>query len=210
MQMQMDVLSLPERDFAHAIGPSLRHLDATAAAELSAWDGQMRGDSIAATIAQRLRLALTEGHNGRMPVVLVALRRAPWPGGALEGDGARAAFASPPPWSTAGAIPVLHAFNSLGIKALNGSVFPGNGDAFTLHMQSGTGPVYDSQSFRAVWDVGNWDAGGITIPQGESGEPGSGHYLDEAGAWVAGQLLPLPYSDAAVKRATVQTETLRP
>ncbi len=209
-QMQMDVLSLPERDFAQAIGPSLRHLDATAAAQLSAWDGEMRGDSVAATIAQRIRLALTEGHNGRMPVVLEALRRAPWPAGVLEGNAVRAAFASPPPWSVAGAIPVLHAFNSLGIKALNGSVFPGNGDAFTLHMQSGTGPVYDSQSFRAVWDVGNWDAGGITIPQGESGEPGSGHYLDEADAWIAGQLLPLPYSDAAVKRATVVTETLRP
>jgi penicillin G amidase len=208
MQMQMDVLSLPERDLAHAIAPSLIHLDASASSALQAWDGEMRGDSVAATIAQRLRLALTEAHNGRMPTVLAALRRAPWPGGALESTEVRAAIASPPPWSVAGAIPVLHAFDSLGIKALNGSVFPGNGDAFTLHMQSGSNGIYDSQSFRAVWDVGNWDAGGITLPQGESGEPGSGHYLDQAGAWISGQLLPLPYSDDAVKRATVETETL--
>ena len=41
-----------------------------------------------------------------------------------------------------------------------------------------------TQSFRAVWDAGNWDVGGITLPQGESGEPGSGHYTDQAAAWV--------------------------
>jgi penicillin G amidase len=209
-QMQLDVLSLPERDLAHAIAPSLTHLDPSAAALLRAWDGRMQGDSVAATIAQRLRLALTENHTGRAPFVLEALRRAPWPAGVLEGDKVRAALASPPPWNEAGAIPVLHAFNSLGIKALNGSVFAGNGDAFTLLMQSGSGTSFSSQSFRAVWDVGNWDAGGITIPQGESGEPGSGHYTDQAPAWIAGQLLPLPYSNAAVKAATVETETLSP
>jgi len=209
-QMQMDVLSLPERDLAHAIAPSLRMLDASAAAALSAWDGEMRGDSVAATLAERLRVALTEQRTGRMPTVLGALRRAPWPGGALEAENVRAALASPPPWNQAGAIRVLHAFNSLGITSLNGSTFAGNGDAFTVHMQSGTGPLYDSQSFRAVWDVGNWDAGGITIPQGESGEPGSGHYTDQAQAWIAGRLWPLPFSDAAVRRATQHTETLSP
>jgi len=67
-----------------------------------------------------------------------------------------------------------------------------------------------SQSFRAVWDVGNWDAGGISIPQGESGRPGSGHYTDEAADWIAGSLLPLPYSTAAVDRATVEDLTLSP
>ena len=67
-----------------------------------------------------------------------------------------------------------------------------------------------SQSFRAVWDVGNWDAGGITIPQGESGRPGSGHYTDEAADWVAGRLLALPYSNSAVDRAAVDRLTLAP
>jgi penicillin amidase len=209
-QMQMDVLSLPERDLAHALAPSLRTIDPFAATQLRGWDGEMTGDSVAATIAQRLRLALTDEHTGRMPSVLASTRRAPWPATALQGDGVRAALASPPPWSVAGAIPALHAFHSLGIKLLDGSTFTGNGDAFTLHMQSGHGTVFDSQSFRAVWDVGNWDAGGITLPQGESGEPGSGHYLDQAPAWIAGRLLPLPYSEAAVERATVERETLRP
>jgi penicillin amidase len=208
--MQMDVLSLPERDLAHALAPSLQAIDPSAASLLNAWDGEMTGDSVAATLAQRLRIAITERHTGRMPTALQALRRAPWPASSLQNDEIRKALASPPPWSAAGAIRVLHAFNSLGITTLNGSTFAGNGDAFTLHMQSGSGTVYDSQSFRAVWDVGNWDAGGITIPQGESGEPGSGHYTDQAPAWIAGQLLPLPYSDAAVQRAAVQRETLKP
>jgi penicillin amidase len=83
---------------------------------------------------------------------------------------------------------------------------PGNGDAFTVHMQSPGA----SQSFRAVWEAGNWDAGGIIIPQGESGELGSGHYTDEAPAWIAGRLWPLPFSDAAVARATVARLTLMP
>jgi penicillin amidase len=67
-----------------------------------------------------------------------------------------------------------------------------------------------SQSFRAVWDVGNWDAGGIVIPQGESGQPGSSHYTDGANDWLAGNLVALPYSPAAVQRATRATETLSP
>ena len=67
-----------------------------------------------------------------------------------------------------------------------------------------------SQSFRAVWDVGNWDAGGITLPQGESGEPGSGHYTDQAAAWIAGRLWPLPFTTAAVQRTAIQRLTLLP
>ncbi len=110
------------------------------------------------------------------------------------------------PWRFAGAEPVPHALASLGIDFLDGVTLPGNGDAFTLHMQS---PGY-SQSFRAVWEVGNWDAGGITLPQGESGEPGSGHYTDQATAWIDGRLWPLPFSDAAVSRTVVHRETLLP
>jgi penicillin amidase len=66
------------------------------------------------------------------------------------------------------------------------------------------------QSFRAVWDVGAWDAGGIDLPLGESGEPGSPHYADAAGPWQRHVLTPLPFSDAAVRRAAVTTLTLRP
>ncbi len=114
--------------------------------------------------------------------------------------------ASPAPWGTAGAVTVKHPLAALGLAFLNGTTFAGDGDAFTVHVQK----YGFSQSFHAVWDVGNWDVGGITIPQGESGEPGSPHYTDEADAWVAGRLLALPYSHNAVDRATVEQQTLRP
>lgn len=198
-QMQMDALSLPERELAHALAPALRARDANLAGALSAWDGEMDGDSTTGTAVVGLRLQLTHRHNGRLPSVLNAAdvtRTLP----------AGIALPSPAPWRIAGAVPVLHALSKLGINFLNGTVLPGYGDAFTLHVQT---PGY-TQSFRAVWDIGNWDAGGITLPQGESGEPGSGHYTDQAGAWVAGRLWPLPFSDAAVARAAEFRETLAP
>jgi penicillin amidase len=63
---------------------------------------------------------------------------------------------------------------------------------------------------RAVWDVGNWYGGGIDIPLGESGEPGSPHYTDLAERYARHALTPLPFSDAAVARATRHTLVLEP
>jgi penicillin amidase len=187
-RMQLDVLSLPERELACDLGGSF-----------AAWDGEMAGASTTATIVESLRVALTQRHPGRLPSLLadaqhtrVAVRALPQP--------------SPMPWRIAGADAVPHALASLGVDFLDGITLPGNGDAYTIHMQS---PGY-SQSFRAVWDVGNWDAGGITIPQGESGEPGSGHYTDQAEAWTSGSLWPLPFSDEAVARTAVDRQTLLP
>jgi penicillin G amidase len=198
-QMQMDTLSLPERELAGVLAPAVRRRDASLADALSVWNGEVDGDSTTATVVAALRLELTRRHNGRMPTLLAtagSMRRLP-----------RAiALPSPAPWRIAGAVPVLHALSKLGLNFLDGTTLPGYGDAFTLHVQT---PGY-SQSFRAVWDVGDWDAGGITLPQGESGEPGSGHYTDQAAAWVAGRLWPLPFSDGAVKRTAVAIERLLP
>ena len=198
-QMQMDALSLPERELAHALAPALRARDGNLADALSAWSGVMDGDSTTATVVAGIRLQLTRRHNGRMPSVLAAADSRP----ALPST---VLLPAAEPWREAGAVPVLHALSKLGINFLNGTELPGYGDAFTLHVQT---PGY-TQSFRAVWDVGNWDAGGITLPQGESGEPGSGHYTDQAPAWIAGRLWPLPFSDAAVQRAAESRETLIP
>ncbi|MHB8304474.1 MAG: penicillin acylase family protein, partial [Vulcanimicrobiaceae bacterium] len=89
---------------------------------------------------------------------------------------------------------------------LDGALLPGDGEKYTVHVQM---PKY-SQSFRAVWDVGNWNAGGIVIPSGESGEPGSGHYTDLSRTWIANRLVPLPYGTKAVDAATRATLTLNP
>jgi penicillin amidase len=109
-------------------------------------------------------------------------------------------------WATVGMRVAEHPLAGLGLKLWDGVPFPGLGDGYTPHVQ---GPS-DTQSFRAVWDVGAWEAGGIVIPQGESGEPGSDHYRDLAPVWLAGTLVPLPFDDVAVNRAARTTLVLRP
>ncbi|MHB8147829.1 MAG: penicillin acylase family protein, partial [Vulcanimicrobiaceae bacterium] len=207
--MQMDTLSIPERELAHTL---LREAaDGTmqtgdpiaqqALRELARWDGRFDPSSHGAGIIAGYRATLLAGLAGGM-LHLVHVRHL---------HGFNAYVASHPqvvqqPWSIAGATLVKHPLAALGITFLNGSTFPGDGDPYTIHVQN----QGFSQSFRAVWDVGNWDAGGITIPQGESGWPGSGHYTDEARAWIAGTLLRLPYSDAAVNAAVRERLTLTP
>lgn len=110
------------------------------------------------------------------------------------------------PWGEYGRFTVRHSLAMLGMSFLNGATFDGNGDSFGIHVQTPT----HSQSFRAVWDVGNWDAGGMVIPSGESGEPASGHYTDLSATWQQVRLVPLPYSDAAIRAHTRETLTLLP
>ena len=187
--MQMDTLSVCERALTANV-PTLM-----------AWDGRFTPDSAGATQAYHLRLALVREFSW-MSAAMIDSRARPDAVTALSAI----ADPSPQPWGTAGAVQVKHPLAALGFSFLNGTKFAGNGDAYTVHVQN----YGFSQSFRAVWDIGNWDAGGITIPQGESGRPGSGHYTDEAADWVAGRLLALPYSNAAVDRAAVDRLTLAP
>lgn len=109
-------------------------------------------------------------------------------------------------WGTYGRFTVRHPLAMLGMTFLNGATFDGDGDSFGVHVQTPT----HSQSFRAVWDVGNWDAGGMVIPSGESGEPASGHYADLSPAWMQETLVPLPFSDSAVRKAAKTTLVLQP
>jgi penicillin amidase len=189
--MQLDTLSLPERELVHYV-PALR-----------GWDGVMAPESRQATQAFALRTLLTEGHNGRLMPLLIASRK----------DAAKVTLAynsiardAAQKWGDAGAVRVLHPLSSLGMSFLNGTLLPGNGDSFTVHVQS---KGY-SQSFRAVWDVGNWNAGGIVIPQGESGVLASPHYTDGAADWIVGRMIPLPFGDLAVHDAAVDRQTLSP
>jgi len=198
-RMQMDVLSLPERELARTLAPTVSRNDPALAQLLTGWGGEMDGASTTGTVVEAARLRLTDHHNGRMPTLLETAH-------SLGNPWAKSTPAAAVPWQVAGAVPVLNSLSKLGVNFLDGVTLPGNGDAFTLHVQT---PGY-AQSFRAVWDVGDWDSGGITLPQGESGEPGSGHYTDQAAAWIAGRLWPLPFSDGGVQRTAVSRETLLP
>ena len=110
------------------------------------------------------------------------------------------------PFGDAYAVVPKHPLSAFGFTFWNGPRVPGRGGSFAPAVQASI----NGQSFRAVWDVGNWDGGGIDIPLGESGEPGSPHYTDLSDRYVQHMLTPLPFSDAAVVRAARRTELLTP
>jgi penicillin amidase len=110
------------------------------------------------------------------------------------------------PYAAAYPVVAQHPFASFGFHFYDAPAFPGSGGSYSPAVQG----LVLGQSLRAVWDVGNWDAGGMDLPLGESGEPGSPHYTDLVGPWLRHQLTPLPFSDKAVTAAAAETETLTP
>lgn len=65
-------------------------------------------------------------------------------------------------------------------------------------------------SVRLLMDVGDWDNSRCVNLPGQSGDPASPHYGDLAAPWLAGDYVPLSYSDAAVEAVTEHRVTLRP
>jgi penicillin amidase len=209
-----------------------RYRDAYSA--LAAFDGHMESSSRGATAAQKLRsLAQRDLINSLMPpgiadayvssgpafvTVMRALRERPRGWFAHDDRDAflRAEFkaaltlAGPEAFTTSygEAYPVVtrHPLAAFGIPWWNAPRKLGTGGSYAPAVQT----AVFGQSFRAVWDVGNWDAGGIDIPLGESGEPGSPHYTDLNERYIRHVLTPLPFSDAAVARATLNVLLLEP
>ncbi|HLX26599.1 MAG TPA: penicillin acylase family protein, partial [Candidatus Cybelea sp.] len=209
--MQLDTISPIDREFARRIAtyaqrsqdPAVREVGV----ELAAWDGGFTPDSRAATLEHAMRATL-EANEASFSRVLSELRDGR-PSPNLEADvNGLLYYANEPskPWGAVGSVQVEHPLSSLRFGFLNGALLPGEGDEYTIHLQE---PGF-SQSFRAVWDVGNWDGGGIAIPSGESGQPGSGHYTDLSHAWITGRLDALPFSEPAVQAATRARQELEP
>jgi hypothetical protein len=180
---------------------------ATSVNGLAAWDGRFTPDSKAASIEHAMRTSMLE-QVPSMSALLAVLRDGARPsyGLAAVRDALSPALRREPAWGSAGAVAVEHPLAPMRFTFLNGPALEGLGDEYTIHLQE---PGF-TQGFRAVWDVGNWDGGGIAIPNGESGEPGSGHYRDLAGAWKKGTLQALPFSETAIARSTRATLVLRP
>ncbi len=97
----------------------------------------------------------------------------------------------------------------------NRGPWPTGGDLDTVAMHStprdtAAGPVYTSSSWRQIFDLSDWDAARVILPNGQSGHPASRHYADQAAAWRAGGYQPLLWSRAAVERHTAEVLTLNP
>ncbi|TAM59456.1 penicillin acylase family protein [bacterium] len=219
-RLQLDDYSAPELELVRdALAAVRRHPRAAGNVRdqrlLERWEGRFDGSSRAATLAFDLRVAaerdfavavlgpalgqawLDDAGALALVPLLRALRERPR-GWFADGDGdglllralreaEAAAGAVPPAWGSAGATPLHHPLAKLGMTLFDPGVIPGWGDAYTVKVQT---PVY-GQSFRAVWEPGAWDRGGMTLPLGESGRPRSPHYRDLLQSWTAGALAPL-------------------
>ncbi len=76
---------------------------------------------------------------------------------------------------------------------------------------SGTTPnVGSSVSMRLIASPANWDLTRHAIPLGQSGNPSSTHWKDQAEKWRNGSPQFLPFTKAAIEKATVETLVLMP
>jgi penicillin amidase len=70
--------------------------------------------------------------------------------------------------------------------------------------------VTNGPSMRALYDLGNLDAGRIITTTGQSGVPFSKHNGDWIPKWLANETVPLPFTDAAIRDAAAATIVLTP
>jgi penicillin amidase len=65
-------------------------------------------------------------------------------------------------------------------------------------------------SWRLVADLGDVDRSGAVLPTGESGNPASPHWADQAAMWIEGDLRPMPVTRPAVEAVAERRLRLRP
>jgi len=65
-------------------------------------------------------------------------------------------------------------------------------------------------SFRAIFDLGDWDRSLAMNAPGQSGSPGSPHFGDLAAGWAAGEYFPFAFSGRAVQANAQNTLMLVP
>ena len=91
---------------------------------------------------------------------------------------------------------------------------PLGGDEQTVNNAGfeGDGPfdVYVVPSWRAVYDLANLDDSKGILPTGQSGNPASPHWNDQAEAWAVGELRPLPFTRTAVEAAATDRLSIVP
>ncbi len=201
-RMQLDVGSPADVEFAHRLAAyGRRHtglFSNVTLARLARWNGEFAAPSETATLVHALR-ADADG-SAPSPYWIFEAMRADRVAAEVLDDWRQIAGRSSQgelPWGEAGAVQILHPFGPIGFPFLNGGTLPGSGDEYTIHVQDDE----LSQSFRAIWQIPDWDEGGLSIPAGESGRIGSVHYDDLRERWIRGDLERLPFSDRAVERS---------
>jgi penicillin G amidase len=99
--------------------------------------------------------------------------------------------------------------------AFNIGPVPMPGDGSTP-LQAANGPLrpLDNPGYvpntRAVIDLADLEGSRWSLAGGQSGNPLSRHYRDLFALWLRGESVPIPWSEAAVGTATVDTLILEP
>jgi penicillin amidase len=235
--LQHDTLSLPAQRF-QAMLPRQPSPGATAAvAMLARWDARIEGGSGAAALYQivlrdlnaKMTAALVpERARGlisaiELPELLrVAADRPDLIDAALADGWSEAVelLGSDPAawrWDRLHRVRIAHPLARIPAIA---AAFPpievggSGGDGFTVMARwLGNGPdwrVGGGASYLQVIDVGDWDRSVMLNLPGQSNDPRSLHRDDQAEPWIAGKMLPMPFSWAAVDAAAAATTHLRP
>ncbi len=87
---------------------------------------------------------------------------------------------------------------------------PRGGDSTTIDNTGFDRVQTRGASFRAVFDVGDWDRSRMINVPGQSGQPGSRHYADLLPLWASGQSHPMLFSREAVEQHATARLVLRP
>mgnify|MGYP000197527018 CR=1 FL=1 len=142
---------------------------------------------------------------------------ASWPEVIREAVSAVAGGPTPDPWGKAHlplfVHPLAHLFpDAPGAAAPSSDPTGGDGDCV---LATGGFPGYGTRSVygpvaRYVFDLADWDNSRWIVFHGASGHPGNPHYCDQNPLWARGELVPMPYSAAAVAAHTVMRTRFEP
>ena len=116
-------------------------------------------------------------------------------------------------WSTLHTVKIAHPLASIPAIAAAFPAIEGagsGGDSYTVMarwLRNGRGwEVTGGASYLQVIDVGGWDNSLMLNLPGQSNAPGSPHYRDMYAPWIAGEMMPMLFSRAAVDaKATART-----
>ncbi len=230
--IQLDDLNIPLLKFAKDAVDTGGLSEATAD-QLRKWDGRMTPDSSEALIVNEMRgcaaSKMTEG-SANIPAAAVREKVLPW---AIEKRSSRWLPSGYDDYSkligaceqesitslerqygkdraawTWGKISSARFPHPLGAAPLIGAQFSTPKDP--LRGSGQTPNVGSYVSMRLVTTPGNWDATRHVLPLGQSGDPRSPHWKDQFDLWKSGRPAILPFSQAAVRAASVSTVVLSP
>jgi penicillin amidase len=116
-------------------------------------------------------------------------------------------------WGRFNAVTFVHPFGTSERSRRRFNIGPAAMNGYEETVMSISGPTSDrwtGPSFRAVFDLGDWDRSVAMNAPGQSAAPGTPHFGDLANSWAAGEYFPLAFSPEAVQREAQSTLTLAP